>query len=241
MHYITRIVKWPLYNEKRVFLTPERNRIVKRSFIVRNKSCIIRLSRYKNALIRLKALNFVRVFSDNLADAAGVSAAQVRKDFSLFGITGNRRGGYNVNELIEQLNRILGKDKLQRFVLVGVGNIGRALLRYPGFDKSGIKIAAGFDIDPAKYNRQAAIPILPVDEFEQYITENNIKLAILAVPDYSAQQVLELVVPAGIQGVLNFAPICLRGPEGCVVNNINLETELENVIYFVNAVDRTDT
>src|SRR5512136_90353 len=89
-----------------------------------NRSCIIRLSRYKNALNRLKALNFVRVFSDNLADAAGVTAAQVRKDFSLFGITGNRRGGYRVDELIEQINKVLGKDRIHNFVLVGIGNLG---------------------------------------------------------------------------------------------------------------------
>ena len=95
-----------------------------------NRQCIIRLSRYKNALNRLKGLNFVRVFSDNLADAAGVTAAQVRKDFSLFGITGNRRGGYKVEELTDQLNRILGKDQLQEVVVVGMGNIGQALDQY---------------------------------------------------------------------------------------------------------------
>lgn len=204
-----------------------------------NRSCIIRLSRYKNAVMRLKALNFVKVFSENLADAAGVSAAQVRKDFSMFGITGNRRGGYKIDELIEQLNSILGKDKLQKFVLVGVGNIGKALIDYPGFDKSGIKIAAGFDIDPAKIDEKAEVPVLPLEKLNDFINENDIKLAIICVPDFAAQQVLELLIPAGIKGILNFAPICLRGPDDCVINNINLETELENVIYFVNANQKT--
>lgn len=204
-----------------------------------NRSCIIRLSRYKNAVMRLKALNFVKVFSENLADAAGVSAAQVRKDFSMFGISGNRRGGYKIDELIEQLNSILGKDKLQKFVLVGVGNIGKALIDYPGFDKSGIKIAAGFDIDPSKIDENAEVPILPLEKLNDFVRENEIKLAIICVPDFAAQQVLELLLPAGIKGILNFAPICLRGPEDCVINNINLETELENVIYFVNANQKT--
>jgi redox-sensing transcriptional repressor len=189
--------------------------------------------------MRLKALNFVKVFSENLADAAGVSAAQVRKDFSMFGITGNRRGGYKIDELIEQLNSILGKDKLQKFVLVGVGNIGKALIDYPGFDKSGIKIAAGFDIDPAKIDEKAEVPVLPLEKLNDFINENDIKLAIICVPDFAAQQVLELLIPAGIKGILNFAPICLRGPDDCVINNINLETELENVIYFVNANQKT--
>ena len=200
-----------------------------------NRSCVIRLSRYKNALNRLKALNFVRVFSDNLADAAGVTAAQVRKDFSLFGITGNRRGGYKVDELSRQLNLILGKDQVQEFVAVGVGNIGKALMHYPGLEKSGIKIAAGFDIDPAKYDREGEPPVLPLEEFATFVKDRQIKFGVIAVPDYAAQQVLELMLSAGVKGVLNFAPICLKARSGCVINNINLETELENVIYFVNA------
>jgi redox-sensing transcriptional repressor len=200
-----------------------------------NRQCIIRLSRYKNALNRLKTLNFVRVFSDNLADAAGVTAAQVRKDFSLFGITGNRRGGYKVEELTDQLNRILGKDQLQEVVVVGMGNIGKALLCYGGLEKSGIKIAAGFDIDPAKLNAQGRPPVLPLDDLVDVVSQRGLVLGVLAVPDYAAQQVLELMLSAGIRGVLNFAPICLKAPEGCIVNNINLESELENLIYFVNA------
>jgi redox-sensing transcriptional repressor len=177
------------------------------------------------------------VFSDNLADAAGVTAAQVRKDFSLFGITGNRRGGYRVDELAEQLNKILGKDQLHEFIVIGVGNIGRALLHYPGFERSGINVAAGFDIDPAKFNRESEPPVLPLDQLAGIIKNRDIRLAILAVPDYAAQQVLELALSAGIRGVLNFAPICLKTPTGCVINNINLETELENLIYFVNAAN----
>ena len=204
-----------------------------------NKSCIIRLSRYKNALLRLKTLDFVRVFSENLADAVGVSATQVRKDFSLFGITGNRRGGYKVDELIEQLNKILGKDKVRNFVLVGVGNLGRALLGYGGFQDSGIEIVAGFDIDPDRLTKDARIPVFALDQLTVYIRENNIEFAIIAVPDIAAQQVLELMRQAGIKGVLNFSPICLKEPDDCVVNNINLVNELENIIYFVNAARKT--
>ncbi len=202
-----------------------------------NRTCIIRLSRYKNALNRLRSLNFVRVFSDNLADAAGVTAAQVRKDFSMFGITGNRRGGYKVEELTEQLNRILGKDQLQEVVVVGIGNIGRALLHYPGLEKSGISLAAGFDIDPSKVNRDSRPPVLALEELVDIVNRRQIKLGVIAVPDYAAQQVLELMLSAGVRGVLNFAPICLKSPDGCTVHNINLESELENLIYFVNATD----
>jgi redox-sensing transcriptional repressor len=200
---------------------------------VTNRSCIIRLSQYRNAIIRLKALNFVRVFSDNLADAAGATAAQVRKDFSLLGITGNRRGGYLVGELLRQLDKILSKERIQEFILVGAGNIGRALMQYPGFEKSGIRIVAGFDIDPIKYNEEAKVPVLSLEKMNDYVVSRNIKYGIIAVPDYAAQQALELMKNAGIRGVLNFASICLRESADCMVNNINLVIELENIIYFV--------
>lgn len=198
-----------------------------------NKSDVIRLSRYRNALLRLKALNFVKVFSDNLADAIGVSAAQVRKDFSIFEIPGNRRGGYEVDDLIKKLNNILDKEHIHEFIEVGAGNLGKALLHYPGFSKSGIKIVACFDVDPAKYDRNAAIPILPIEELDEFVSQHKIEYGIISTPDLAAQQVLVRMVSAGIKGILNFAPIFLRGPQDCVINNVNLESEIENIIYFV--------
>jgi len=200
-----------------------------------NENCILRLSRYKNSLLKLRHLGLTRVFSENLADAAGVSGAQVRKDFSIFGIRGNRRGGYQVDQLIEQIRNLLGKDKVHNFVLVGTGNLGKALLRYPGFEKSGIKIQASFDVDSAKMEGETNIPILPLEELEGYIQQKQIQFGIISVPDFAAQQVCQIMVRAGIKGILNFAPIRLKVPEDCVIRNINLETELENIIYFVNA------
>jgi len=207
--------------------------------MVMNRKCILRLSRYKNALKRLKALGFVKVFSGNLADAAGVTSSQVRKDFSLFGITGNRRGGYKVDELISRIREILGKNEIQKVVIVGVGNIGNALLRYKGFETGGIRVVAGFDIDPSKYQRHVEMPILPLEEFSSFVQENEIKVGILAVPDVAAHHVSEIMIASGIKGILNFAPIQLRGADDVIISNINLEVELENLIYFVNAADKT--
>jgi redox-sensing transcriptional repressor len=204
-----------------------------------NRKCILRLSRYRNALRRLKSLGFVKVFSGNLADAAGVTSSQVRKDFSLFGITGNRRGGYHVDELIDRIGHILGKNEVQKVVIVGMGNIGKALMRYRGFEAGGIKIVAGFDNDPARFNSSGELPVLPLEDFRQFITSNNVKIAILAVPDMAAHQVSEIMVSAGIKGILNFAPIQLRGADDVVISSINLEVELENLIYFVNAGTKT--
>jgi len=207
--------------------------------MITNKNCIIRLSRYKNALYRLQALGFVKVFSDNLADAVGGTASQVRKDFSIFGISGNKKGGYQIDSLLEKLNSILGKDQLQKVIVVGAGHIGSALMRYRGFEKEGIKIVAGFDIDPSKINRSAPIPVLPLEEAKPFIKSNGIRIAILAVPDIAAQQAADLICISGIKGILNFAPLRLKAAEGCIINNVNLEIELENLIYFVNVTEKT--
>ena len=206
--------------------------------MITNKNCIIRLSRYKNALYRLQSLGFVKVFSDNLADAIGVTASQVRKDFSLFGITGNKKGGYQIEQLLEKLSSILGKGQVQKVIIVGAGNIANALIKYKGFEKEGIKIVAAFDIDPEKFQRIEAIPVLPLEELKNFVRDNGIEIGIIAVPDVAAQQVADLVFSAGIKGVLNFAPLRLRCPPECIVNNVNLESELENVIYFVNILGK---
>lgn len=199
-----------------------------------NKNCIIRLSRYKNALYRLRDLGFVKVFSDNLADAIGVTPSQVRKDFSIFGLTGNRKGGYEIASLLEKLNGILGKDRIEKVVIVGAGHLAAALMKYKGFEKENIRIAAAFDIDPAKFNAKAEIPVLPLKEMKGFISAKGIKIGVLAVPDIAAQQAADVMFAAGIKGILNFAPIRLKPAGGCVVNDITLEDELENLIYFVN-------
>ena len=205
-----------------------------------NRKCILRISRYKSALKRLKSLGFVKVFSANLADAGGVTASQVRKDFSMFGITGNRRGGYNVDELTLRIREILGKNELQKVVVVGVGNIGKALLRYKGFESSGIKVVAAFDIDPAKLDLSSDVPVLPLDDFRSFIQDHTIKIGILSVPEAAAHHISEIMVSAGIKGILNFAPLQLRANDDVVViSNINLEVELENLIYFVNVQEKS--
>jgi redox-sensing transcriptional repressor len=209
--------------------------------MVTNKNCILRLSRYKNALYRFKSLGFYKIFSDYLADAVGVTSAQVRKDFSLFGISGNKRGGYQIDILIEKLNDILGKNELQKVVMAGAGNLGSALMKYKNFEKEGIKIVAAFDIDPAKHNQRQPIPVYPLDDLEKFVRDNEIKIGIISVPDIAAQHTFDIMVKSGIKGVLNFAPIQLKTSNNCIVNNINLELELENLIYFVNALQKTNS
>jgi redox-sensing transcriptional repressor len=182
----------------------------------------------------MRDLGFVRVFSENLGDGVGVAASQVRKDFSLFGITGNRKGGYEIASLLQKLGRILGKDRVEKVLIVGAGHLAFALMRYRGFEKEGIKIVAAFDIDPAKFDGGAQIPILPMEALRDFVASNAIRVGVLAVPDVAAQRAADTMFAAGIRGILNFSPIRLRVPAECAVNNINLEVEFENLLYFVN-------
>jgi len=201
---------------------------------MKNRKSIIRLSRYKNELNRFKSQGAVRIVSNDLADAVGVTASQVRKDFSLFGICGNRRGGYKIDELLAWMNKILRKNEVQKVIIIGAGNIGSALMQYGGFAKEGIEIVAAFDADPFKYRRTGGLPIYPMEQLNSFVRENGIGVGIIAVPENAAQPVLDSMVAAGIRGVLNFAPIRLRAPEDCVINSVNLVPELETVIYFTN-------
>jgi redox-sensing transcriptional repressor len=200
-----------------------------------SKDTILRLSQYKNITVKLKSLGFVKVFSDNLADALGISSSLVRKDFSMFEITGNKRGGYAVDELIEKLNTILGKDKVQNVIIVGCGRIGSALLNYYRYPKDGITVKAGFDISPADVTslNDSNIPIYDISELESFIKDNNIKIAIICVSENSATAVTENLIRYGIEGILNFTPVLLKNHADCFISNVNIKSEIENIFYFV--------
>ena len=203
------------------------------SDLVFNRRSISRLSRYRRALLRFQDLGYVKIVSDTLGKEVGVSASQVRKDFSVFSISGNKKGGYRVDELLERMEVILGKDRVHKVVLVGVGNIGIALMSYRGFEKDGVDIVAGFDVDPAKLNAKGKVPIFPVEELEHFVRNHGVKTGILAVPAVAAQQVCDRMLSAGIEGILNFAPIRLKVLEDTVVKNVDITNKLENILCFV--------
>ncbi|MEE9367824.1 MAG: redox-sensing transcriptional repressor Rex [Pontiella sp.] len=199
---------------------------------------INRLLKYRTVLQKMKALGFIRVFSDNLADAVGVSASLVRKDFSMFELTGNKRGGYQIDVLTERLNVILGKDKKQKIIIVGCGKMGGALMQYNGFPRAGIRVVAGFDSEQKLLDPDGPIPILHVSKMKDYIAKNNIKLAVLTVPEPSAQSILDSLMKANIRGVVNFAPLPLKGSDTCIIHNINIEQELETLFYQIQFAER---
>jgi len=199
-----------------------------------SKDTILRLSQYKNVTVKLKSLGFVKVFSDNLADALGISSSLVRKDFSIFDIKGNKRGGYSVDELIVKLDTILGKDKAQNVIIIGCGRIGSAMLNYYRYPKDGITVTAGFDISPdVTSTNDTKIPIYDMAELEGFIKSNKIKIAIMCVPENNATSVMENLMKYGIKGILNFTPILLKNNTDCFISNINIKSEIENIFYFV--------
>lgn len=198
------------------------------------RKTVYRLSIYQRCLQRLKDNGLDTVSSDALAKAAGVKSTQLRKDLTYFGQFGTRGLGYNVAALSGAIGEVLGSSRLQPVILIGVGNLGSALLRYGGFQREGFEIVAAFDAKPdPKRVQNLKVPLLDATRLTGYIRQHNIKMAILTVPAPYAQEVVNGMVEAGIQAILNFSPVVLEVPKNVVVNNVDLALELENLSYFI--------
>lgn len=201
------------------------------------KSAITRISLYLREVNRLEKEGKEKVSSAELGEMTGLTDAQVRKDFSYFGQFGRSGAGYEVVQLKRIIEKLLGKDKVWEIILVGAGNIGSALLRYPGFRSQGFIIKEAFDTDAKKIDkRYADVVVKDAKSLEDAIRANkNIKIAIIAVPAESAQGVAELLVKADIKCILNFAPVLLKVNGGVMVKNIDLSNELESFSFFLSS------
>ncbi|HKI72796.1 MAG TPA: redox-sensing transcriptional repressor Rex [Verrucomicrobiae bacterium] len=198
------------------------------------RKAIYRLSVYLRCLHRLKANAIRTVSSDALAAAAGVKPTQLRKDLTYFGQFGTRGLGYDVEQLAKMITDLLGTNSLQPVILVGVGNLGLALLSYRGFEQEGFEIVAAFDVDPdRKREKTVTQPIHGMEKLAGFVRDRGARMAILTVPAVVAQEVANQLVESGITGILNFSPIVLQVPEEVMVNNVNLAIELENLSYFI--------
>ena len=201
-----------------------------------SRKAIYRLSVYLRCLQRLKANGLRTVSSEALARVAGVKPTQLRKDLACFGQFGTRGLGYDVAQLAGMTSDLLGTNSLQPVILVGVGNLGRALLSYRGFEPEGFEIVAAFDTapDPQRVrSKHLAAPVYGMEKLGEIIARRMVKMAIVTVPVAAAQEVADALVQFGITGILNFAPLVLRVPPEVKVNNVNLAIELENLSYFV--------
>jgi redox-sensing transcriptional repressor len=193
---------------------------------------VTRLSIYLRCLEELEVGGVTSVSSRQLAERFGLNSAQVRKDLAYFGQFGVRGLGYYIAELKHNLERILGLKQDWEVVLVGVGNLGSALIAYKGFQARGFKIGMAFDADPAKVGQVVGdVPIVEIAKLVQTVRRKKVKIAVVAVPATAAQSVADLLVEGGVTAILNFAPAQLTVPDGIKVQNVDLSVLLKTLSY----------
>jgi len=182
------------------------------------------------------------VSSAQLANKCLVNAAQVRKDLAYFGEFGIRGVGYYVKDLFHDIRKILGLNKEWRMAVIGIGNVGSALLSYKDFLKQNYKIVAAFDIDPLNVIGRVSerlgkpVEILHINRLKEVAKERKIEIGIITTPPEAAQEVVGLLVDAEIRGILNFAPTRVVVPEGFVVKDVFFTTVLDNLAYLLSNV-----
>jgi redox-sensing transcriptional repressor len=198
------------------------------------KAVVSRLSLYVRELDQLVRSGRTTISSSQLGRSLGFSDAQVRKDLAYFGHFGHPGIGYRCEELVAAIRRILGTDRDWTVALVGVGNLGRALLGYKGFVAKGFRIVAAFDVDARKTGGAIdGIPIYDMNRLAEIVKRHQIRLAMLSVPASAAQEVAERLAATGISGIVNFSPIRLTLADDIRLVGVDLATELEQISFSV--------
>jgi len=200
------------------------------------EATIIRLSVYSRHLTEVDRKGIITTSSGDIADGVGVSPAQVRKDLAYFGEFGTRGVGYNVKDLRQHILRILGLSVDWSVTLVGVGNLGLALSSYKGFSERGFIITSIFDSDPSKVGTAIGnVEVLPIEKLEEVVKQNRTQIGIVAVPAAVAQEIADKLISAGVQAILNFAPVVLNVPPEIELRNVDLVVNLEVLTFNVGA------
>lgn len=200
---------------------------------------IRRLSRYSRCLEEMDGAKEEVVSSSQLATRCMVNAAQVRKDLAYFGEFGIRGVGYYVKDLLSDIKRILGSNKEWKMAVVGIGNLGSALLSYKDFLKKNYKIVAAFDIDPPKVIGRVSeklgkpVEVIHVNRLKEVVKERKIEIGLITTPPSEAQGVADLLIAAEVRGILNFAPTQIVVPEGYVAKDVFFTTILDNLAYLL--------
>jgi redox-sensing transcriptional repressor len=199
-----------------------------------SRASVGRFSLYLRHLDRLQRDGTPTVSSSQLGEALGITDAQVRKDLAYLGNLGQPGIGYSVGELISALKSRLGVDRAWLAVVVGVGNLARALLRYRGFEQQGFRFVGLFDADSAKVGQKIDdLEVMPMSQMSATIAAVGAELGVVAVPATAAQEVCDALVAAGVKGILNFAPTVLRAPSGVSLVNVDLAVQLEQLAFLV--------
>ena len=200
-----------------------------------SQAVIGRLPRYLRDLGDLKDEGLERVSSQELSERMKVTASQIRQDLNNFGGFGQQGYGYNVEYLYQEISRILGLDRTHRFIIIGAGNLGQALGGYLNFERRGFIFCGIFDQNPSLAGREVrGIRVQPMEEMEQFIRDNDVDIAVLAIPKTSAVEVAERLVQNGIKAIWNFAHVDLNVPEGIQVESVHLSDSLMKLSYNIN-------
>jgi redox-sensing transcriptional repressor len=203
------------------------------------EATVARLPLYLQVLIEAAEAGTPTLSSDELAGAIGLTSAKVRKDLSLLGGRGTRGVGYPVAELTTQISQVLGLTDDRPVVIVGIGNLGRALASYDGFDRRGFKVAALVDADADKVgSRVGPHTVECADDLARIVRERGVSIAVLATPAAAAQTVADAVVAAGVTAILNFAPTHLEVPDHVTVRTVDLSTELQILSFYEHLAGR---
>ena len=195
---------------------------------------VARLPQYVRILSRLLEDGAEVVSSHQLGDRLQVTPAQIRKDLSYFGRFGKQGRGYDVVHLLERLKEILGLNVQWNVVVVGVGRLGRAILSYPGFTPDGFHLVAAFDGDPQVVGQNiAGLTVLAMQQLDQVVREENISIAIVAVPVDRTQGVIDRLVDCGVNAILNYAPIAPQVKQGVRIRNIDPVLSLQSMTFYL--------
>lgn len=193
-----------------------------------------RLSLYLRRLEHLERDAVRKVSSQDLAECLHITAAQVRKDLAHFGQFGRPGVGYRVGPLIHELRHILGTDQTRRVVVVGAGDLGRALLRYRGFRSKGFELVGAFDVAASKIGQRFGdVTVRHIDDLPAVVREHDVRLGVIATPSSAAQKAADMLCEAGVKGILNFAPTTLQTPPGVAVSPVDLAATLEQLSFQV--------
>ena len=196
---------------------------------------IRRLPRYHRCLEELLKNDIKRISSKELSERMGVTASQIRQDLNNFGGFGQQGYGYNVEELYNNLTKILGLDKTYNTIIIGAGNLGQAIANYTRFEKSGFNLKGIFDINPRLFGLKIRdVEVMDVATVEEFIANNHIDIAILCIPKDNAQYTADRLVKAGIKAIWNFSPIDLKVPDDVILENVHLSDSLFTISYRLN-------
>ena len=200
-----------------------------------SKAVIKRLPRYYRYLQELQNETIDRISSEELSRRMHVTASQIRQDLNNFGGFGQQGYGYNVEYLKEEIGKILGLENTHYMIIIGAGNLGRALAGYARFENRGFVVKGIFDTDPAVIGTQVRdIPVMAMAQLDEFLAKNEISIATLAIPKEPAQEIADRLCAAGIRAIWNFAHVDLEVPKHVFVENVNLIESLMQLSYRLN-------